>query len=241
MNQTNPLARHEYKYYVPVSVYQHLIKDLNNFTTPDEYMLGRKFYNVYSVYFDNFNLKSYCDKIDGQTNRFKIRLRFYEPDVKSGQINAEIKYKLADNSFREKIIIKHEVFKKLISGESLSVDDIITNPKLKTFVAIQKSANFWPFIRINYERQALFSKVDRNIRLTFDREVSCCRVRGGNLNGSPIRVLPRGKMILEVKFPDYLPYWLVYILKKYSLSRSAISKYALAVQNLAVNSSLSVK
>lgn len=244
MEQRNLLhltQRREDKYYVPLNIYRSLLKDLSYFTRPDDYSIVGGFYAVYSVYFDNFNLDSYCDKIEGQTNRFKIRLRFYASDIKHGQINAEIKYKFSNHGLKKKVIIDYRLFKKIMNRTPLSFEDFSTIPELKTFIALQKTGNFQPFIRINYQRQALFSKTDKNIRLNFDQRIDCCRLTNNCGDGHYIHALPTDKIILEIKYPAYLPYWLIYILKKYSLHRSSISKYVLAVQNLAVNSSLSVK
>ena len=241
MDKENPSYRREDKYYVPINIYQSLLKDLSYFTKPDEYSIDQDFYNVYSIYFDNIDLTSYHHKVEGRADRFKIRLRFYASDIKSGQINAEIKYKFSDHGSKKKVIIDIESFKKIISGERISPDDFLDIPELKTFIAAKKLGNFFPFIRINYQRQALFSKIDRNIRINFDRKVDCCRLKAGSCEGSYISALSANKIILEIKYPGYLPYWLVYILRKYSLQRSSISKYVLAVQNLAVNSSMNIK
>ena len=86
----------------------------------------------------------------------------------------------------------------------------------------------------------MFSKTDRNVRITLDRNIRCQRLVGKDHFNSSIHVGSPANVILEIKSPGYFPYWLAHIIKKYSLRRQAISKYALAVQDLAVNSSLSV-
>jgi len=88
---------------------------------------------------------------------------------------------------------------------------------------------------------ALFAKTDQAVRITIDSDVLCDRFQG-NIDFTPgIPVLPLHKNILEIKTPGYFPDWLRYIIKKYRLKRESISKYALSVQSMAVNSSMAIK
>jgi SPX domain protein involved in polyphosphate accumulation len=51
----------------------------------DEYSVGKPNYSypVHSLYLDNDDLKTYWDTINGDKNRFKLRLRYYSthPDT----------------------------------------------------------------------------------------------------------------------------------------------------------------
>lgn len=117
----------------------------------------------------------------------------------------------------------------------------IKDPVLLHFFESKKVNNLQPFIRIDYTRKAFLATNDQDVRITFDYNVKCCRFNG-NLKTEPhIPVLPPDLGVLEIKTPNYFPFWLSFIIKKYSLKRTAISKYALGVQNLALNSSLIVE
>ena len=213
---------------------------MDNFVELDKHVTKQnRFYPVYSLYFEDFGLSSYHDKLAGQINRLKMRLRFYDLDTSSGLIKTELKYKFSDLYLKRQSALDHNLFQKLINKKIFPLDTI-KNPETKRFLMIAKYNNFRPFIRIDYERQALYAKNDKNVRITFDKNVKCSRVTTGNLKPFNIRVLPLGTIILEIKTPNYFPYWLTYIIKKYNLKRVAISKYTLAVQNLATNSSLCI-
>ena len=116
-----------------------------------------------------------------------------------------------------------------------------SDPIISHVAKLTKVGCFHLFIIVNYRRIALFSKIDQAVRITIDSDVFCDRFQG-NIDVTPnISVFPMHKNILEIKTPGYFPDWLRYIIKKYGLKREAISKYALSVQSLAVNSSMAIK
>lgn len=239
MKQKNILAREEYKYYVPITIYPHLAEDLKKFTVKDGFAKSKEgFYKVSSIYFENMKMRSYFDKIDGQAKRIKLRSRYY-PESRTGTHNMEFKYKIYDKSIKRKTSINQETLEQILSNK---LSELNTNePFLSDLVKFIKTNHFLPFIRIDYKRRALYGKNDKNIRITFDTEVKGSRYIKNCTSEPYIPALPGGSMILEIKTPNYFPFWLTTIIKKYSLKKSAISKYTLATQNLAINSSLYVK
>jgi SPX domain protein involved in polyphosphate accumulation len=229
MNPENLPEREEYKYYIPRSVYSHLMNDLGMFTKMDDNVKAKDGkYHVTSIYFDSIGLKSYFDKIEGQSKREKLRLRHYPSDIK-GPLNVELKCKRGNKCIKKKVRVNRDEWQKILQGKYVGID---------LFKGIN---HIHPFIRIDYKRKALFAKNDRKIRITVDYNVKCRRFIKGTSSKSYISALKPGAIILEIKTPNYFPFWLTAIIKKYSLNRSAISKYTLAVQSVATNSCLCVK
>ena len=123
--------------------------------------------------------------------------------------------------------------------DALPLDN--SDPVISHVAQLIRVGCFHFFVIINYKRMALFAKTDQAVRITIDSDVFCDRFQG-DIDITPnISVLPMHKNILEIKTPGYFPDWLRYIIKKYGLKREAISKYALSVQSLAVNSSMAIK
>ena len=229
MDQGYSSAREEYKYYIPLRFYPRLMEDLGMFKKMDDNAkVAGDGYHVTSIYFESIELKAYFDKIEGQANREKLRLRHYSTDRK-GPLNVELKCKRGNKCIKKKVKVNQDEWDKILRGNYVGIE---------LFRGIN---HMHPFVRVDYKRKAFFAKNDRNIRITVDYNVRCARFIKGLLRKSYIPAIPPGAIILEIKTPNYFPFWLTAIIKKYSLKKGAISKYTLAVQSLAVNSALSVK
>ncbi len=242
MKQNKELSeRIEYKYYIPLSIRQHLLHDLKKFTKNDFYSNNKdEGYRVASIYYENHTLKSYHDKLEGQAKRVKLRLRFYPPIMEGHFGNIEFKYKVFDKILKRKTKISYNELKLICTNNDFFYEDVLQSSEPLHILKVRHLHDFQAFIRIDYSRRAFFATIDKNIRMTLDCDIKCCRFNG-NLNQTfHVQVLSRDIAILEIKTPGYFPFWLSYIIKKYSLKRTAISKYSLSVQNLSVNSSLNI-
>lgn len=236
------LQRSEFKYFIPLSIRPFLLDDLSKFTTYDDFSAKKNgSYDVASIYFENWAMQAYHEKIGGQQNRVKLRFRFYPPFNEGDLINMELKIKdgMAGCKKRMKVCLKNfqEVCKFGISELITQATEIEGGQPF----LLKRMASYRPFIRIDYRRTALVSYSDPNIRITLDQDIFCGRNNGDLENQPNIRFLPAETSILEIKSPFYFPFWLTTLIKKYSLSRSAISKYAFSTQKLAFNSTFSAR
>ncbi len=80
--------RHEIKYIISYSEFLYLRKKLDDLLEIDRNQLG---YMIRSMYFDSINDDDYYEKLSGEVNRKKIRLRIY--DKEGGLVKLEIKQK----------------------------------------------------------------------------------------------------------------------------------------------------
>lgn len=235
----NTAFRAEYKYFVPLILFPYIFSDIKKFTNTDKHSLNSNgYYTVSSIYFENEKKQFYLDKVDGLAERIKFRLRFYL-DIADEFYFVELKSKLYDRYLKRRIITTINNHFRLVShpakNEVLLEDEI-----LRRFSYYKKFYNFIPFIRINYQRYALYDKINNNVRITFDQNIKCCRYWEGQNQIPYIPTLPSDIVVMEVKTKNVFPYWLLYIIKKYSLRRSAISKYVYSVQRLTYNSTFSI-
>ena len=231
-------SRIEYKYYIPGSIRSLVLNDLLHFMNVDLHEnLPDRSYKVASVYFEDHALTSYHEKLEGQPYRKKVRLRFYS-NSNFSEGNLEVKHKKLDRGFKLKIALSETVMENLLSGNIGQHLDEIEDGSLKRIMVELKSSKLKPFVRIDYRRVAMYSKTDSNVRVTLDSDVKVSRVSSGPMVPPYIPVVPRGLDILEIKSGHFFPYYLCRLINRYSLKRCAISKYALAVQNIGVNSTL---
>ncbi|MFH1459864.1 MAG: polyphosphate polymerase domain-containing protein [Candidatus Omnitrophota bacterium] len=235
-------SRIEYKYYLPQHERANFINDLKKFTKKDKYGQGEdSVYQISSVYFETLGLKSYFDKLKGESDRLKLRVRFYRPLNVTGPIKVELKYRRLDKVIKKTILMSYECVQNLLKSDfnSSQLDD--TDPLISYFIKLRKAEHYYPFIRIDYSRNAFFAKNDDGIRVTIDAKTYCSRFFGDIQIKPHIPVLSEEVQILELKCQDYIPFWFVYLIKKYSLQQSSISKYLLSAQKQACNSSLFLK
>ena len=234
--------RIEYKYYFPLGIRGQLVNDLQAFTIADNNsQKADGFYEISSIYLDNYDLNSYREKLNGDNIRQKVRFRSYPPLSKESHFYIELKNRGANKINKVKTKISHSLFMDMVNGnpDALQLND--PDPIISHVAQLIRVGCFHFHIIINYRRMALFSKTDKSVRVTIDSDIYCDRFHGNVAMSPNIPMLSKHLNILEVKTPGYFPDWMRYIIKKYGLKREAISKYALSIQNIAANSSMAIK
>ena len=120
-----------------------------------------------------------------------------------------------------------EQVRDIIGGVPLSHDEN-TDPVLCKFIELQKCRGLKPKVIVEYYRIPYVYKMG-NVRVTFDsRLVSSDDVEhflDGKYRKRP--VMPVGKLLLEVKFDEFLPDHLYANMQLGRLTQTACSKYYL--------------
>ena len=231
-------ARIEYKYYLPTYLEHEFLAELKLFTRLDHYAnRDRGGYDVASIYYDTMELCSYHEKIEGMAKRLKLRLRFYLPEVLNQFFNVELKHRVFDRIVKMKTIISGKEMEVLLKEDSPMVDPQHVNPTIAYLSRRVIQEYYQPFVRIDYFRKPFYDIHDPDLRITIDSQIYCARFYGNLFLKPDIPVVNEGLHVLEIKSPNYCPFWLKTLIEKYKLDRISISKYLLSVQNLAVNSS----
>ncbi|OGK26601.1 hypothetical protein A3C28_03795 [Candidatus Roizmanbacteria bacterium RIFCSPHIGHO2_02_FULL_39_9] len=228
----------EYKYFIPRAISSFILANLKNFIISDPYSGEGGSYRVSSVYLETLNMTSYLDKLNGLSKRLKLRVRWY-PSGTHLFNTLELKYKIYDKLVKKRFPVDTNTLKKILLNDHEQTGKDCSDG-IQKFILLKKANAMYPFIRIDYIRRAYVGKVDKNVRITFDQDIRCCRYV--DFQSLPtIPSLPSRSVIMEIKSHGYFPTWLTYIIKKYGLQRAAISKYVSSVQRLAYNSSLLIK
>ena len=137
--------------------------------------------SVTSIYFDDFSLTCWRDNIDGNMERDKLRVRYYDNDYSTAKL--EIKHKRSYVGYKTtlKIPYKTEDFNSLISYAQKWASAKLN----RTFVACAK---------VNYERSYFQYK---NFRATMDTKVTCSRILGNSVIDGGFKRFE----VLEFKYP----------------------------------------
>lgn len=211
--------RHEYKYVIPYEEMLRLREKLNKVLKIDRSFEG---YMVRSLYFDSADDIDYYDKINGEMNRKKIRMRIY--DYEGELIKLEMKSKYDCHQLKQSLIISKNDALELIDG-NYSV--LLSYPYefAKELYAVLLEGYYRPKEIIEYKRIAYVATT--TTRITFDYEImASSRISDFfKKDINYIDTLDKKDVILEVKFDRFLEPYISEILKNYINRNQSVSKY----------------
>ena len=233
-------SRYEFKYLLDADLCTQIEKEISAFMRYDGYVheeLGNA-YLVRSLYFDDAARTHYYEKIDGQLNRKKYRLRTYSqemgPDV---PIFLEQKGRYNQRVYKNRIPIAHDDLENFLDPFRLADNfseqdgDFVTG-----FLFESLRRRLAPVVLVDYIRRPYVSDYDMNFRVTFDSQLSAAAT--GSLfpgDGAVWQLCEPGRTIVEIKFNRRIPAWFHRIVQAYDLRRLSISKFCrgMEVNNLA--------
>ena len=104
--------RHELKYNISFGEYMILRPRLKAVLKPDPHADTNGFYQIHSIYFDNYHDKALREKIDGIQKREKYRIRWYNND--KTHLTLEKKMKINDLCMKFGTKLNEEQLKMII-------------------------------------------------------------------------------------------------------------------------------
>ena len=217
--------RHEYKYVISYDEMLKLRTKFNEILTIDRDYNG---YMIRSLYFDSIEDNDYYDKLGGEINRKKIRLRIYESNSK--KVKLELKSKYDVHQIKESLVISREDAEKLIEENYdvlLTYDSEVAH---KIYIMLKKGL-YKPKVIIEYKRIAYITST--TTRVTFDFEIkSSTDVKSFFKDKINYNYLTDKKdVVLEVKFDRFLEPYITNVLSCYSSRFQSVSKYIMGRNN----------
>ena len=223
--------RFELKYVVTHDAMRAFERDLEGYTRRDAHDTDPRGYEVESVYWDSPELTFFWEKIDGQKFRRKLRSRRYGAGSESGFV--EIKQRtdrtVQKRRMRAPLAEVGRFFDGLEDGGEAAFAP--EDPVLQEALFLRSYYNLHPIAAVRYRRKAYFGLFERDLRITFDTglafgthaidiagEVDCDR-----------SLLDPRLAILEIKFDERAPLWLVRLVESHGLELVRFSKYCAAV------------
>src|SRR5678809_1404731 len=164
--------RFELKYLIPEETAL-LIRDfVRSYLEMDEYSVGRPNYSypVHSLYLDSHELRLYWDTINGNKNRFKLRLRYYStnPDT---PVFFEIKKRMNNCILKQRGGVRHDAVEWLLAGHLPEYAHLVSKePKqliaLQRFCELTQMIHAKPKVHIAYLREAYVHPTNNSVRVT---------------------------------------------------------------------------
>lgn len=217
--------RSELKHYINYQDYEIIKSRISKVLTIDKNTNENLEYKIRSIYFENFNDKVLQEKLLGLNKRDKFRIRLYNDD--STFIRLEKKSKI--NGLCKKIscpITKDEVLKIINNDTSFMLKS--DRPLLQELYFKMKTEFLKPKTIVDYEREAYTYKIG-NVRITFDKNLRTGIVSKDLFNKDLCTINPINKsnIVLEVKYDEFLPEFILDLLQLGERTKTSISKYAL--------------
>lgn len=206
----------------------------------DEYGEGKPnfSYPVHSLYLDSPDLRLARETINGNKNRFKLRVRFYNnnPDT---PVFFEIKARLNNIIQKQRGGVRHDAVQWLLNGHLPEYAHLISkDPRqliaLQNFCTKVQQIHAAPQVHIAYLREAYVHPTNNAVRVTLDREVRAEYEPTARLSTemeNPVR--PFGKdVILELKFTNHFPNWFRDLVQNFGCMQCGAAKYVEGAEGL---------
>lgn len=229
-------SRFELKYLISERTAQRLRDFVRCHLSMDEYSVGRPNYSypVHSLYLDSDDLEIYWRTVNGDKNRYKLRLRYYS-DNPDTPVFFEIKRRMKDVILKQRGGVRHSAVSLLLNGQMPEEKHMITKDP-GSLVAVQRfqylmmQLNAKPKSHIFYQREAYVAENDE-VRVTMDRDIY------SEPNLSPtIKVKMTkpvlsyaGFVVLELKFTNRFPNWFRELVRVANSMQCGAAKYVSGV------------
>lgn len=207
----------------------------------DEYVKEDKGneYTVRSIYYDSSNFDFYHEKLDGTKIRKKLRIRSYDKEAGNNLVFLEIKNKYDNFVGKNRAPIKFHNLYELIKTKDFESYTLTNNGYANSLKDSEKffhhiiRNDLKPTILIVYEREAFFSKFDKSLRITFDKNLRYFdrpNIKSLYKDDDLESPIPN-HFVLELKFNNGYPNWLRDIVQEFGLVRRSVSKYTICIDS----------
>jgi hypothetical protein len=237
-------SRYEWKYLIDESCAAQVRESLRGFLVPDEHAdpAQDNSYSVHSLYLDTPGLTLFRSTVDGLTNRFKLRIRFYDDDPGHPAF-LEIKRRLTDVVCKERAAVTRAGVRLLLEGKWLDPSHLVgldqrgqAAAALHNFCRTCNAIGARGCTYVSYQREAYVSPDSDRLRVTLDRGLHAGHYRPATDVAPPAAAMPvpigGGGTVLELKFTDRFPDWMRDMVQSLNLVRVPMAKYVGCIQAL---------
>jgi VTC domain-containing protein len=241
-------GRIEYKYLAPQALLGRIRADLSRYLEADRPPVAPPSpeYTVRSVYFDTPRFHCFEEKLGGLRLRNKFRVRGYGCWRDDSLVFLEIKRKCDAFVEKHRAPLRHRDLEAFFATRDIDRYIVATSgtdrekqDAIRFLYHYGRNA-IRPVIRVVYDREAFLGKFDSSLRLTFDKNIRAARSPSLDALYDEDSLVPSipNHFVIEIKFfRCALPAWVPALVQRYELPRLAISKYAICLDEWAMDRS----
>lgn len=196
-------------------------------------------YLIESLYLDTPTYELFHANEHERKDRFKLRVRHY-PNAARDAVFVEVKSRSHDVISKARGRVDAARWPRLIDDPWTPTALIGDDPAVERFFTLVHTLHARPTTLVRYAREAWVSVVDDYARVTFDTRVAAQPARAATfdhdahgwrgLDDAEIAGFDRSLAILELKFTNEAPSWMMHFVQRFDLWRRAFSKYGAAVR-----------
>lgn len=220
--------RFELKYLCQNQIAIKFLNDIKKIYTADTNSVISGYYN-YSIYFDSPHFTFYREKKEGLENRIKPRLRTHlnKLNQEEKQWYFEIKERSDRVIYKNRELINEFDLNQALSGNIEILKKIKSNSK--HYLTLLKNCII-PVVSTLYKREAYIDSINKNIRITFDTNITGSFFCTKNISTNRIFLIDPRYTLIEIKFHKTIPNNILSKLYLYNMKNINFSKYGKSVE-----------
>ena len=227
-------SRFELKYIIPNRTALQVRAFIQQHLEVDEFGVGKPnlSYPVHSLYLDSDSWEIHRRTVNGDKNRYKLRLRYYNESPKT-PIFFEIKRRMKDIIMKQRGAVKRDSVPKILAGHLPERSDMKAPDSIEDFMAIEGflrlmlDVNARPKMHVAYDREAYVHSHNNEVRVTLDRNVRGVMREDGKLLATMVDpyICTTDEVILELKFTGRFPHWYRELVQSFDCFQTGAAKY----------------
>ena len=225
---TKTFKRYEIKYFVTPAQYTILCQELKKHMRLDPYCTDGASYMIYNLYFDTPDNTIIRHSLAKPYYKEKLRLRSYQmPTTDNDLVFLELKKKIGGIVAKRRAVLHYpEALAFISTGIPPQTDNYQDRQVALEIVNFLCRYTVLPKVYISYERVAYFGKVDKEFRVSFDKNILSRRSHVNLYDGDyGTELLADGLCLMEIKCAGAMPLWLTTMLSAMQIYPTSFSKY----------------
>ena len=219
--------RHESKYLLTEEQYIKFYEELLTYMELDKHNENDELYSIANIYYDTKDHSVIRHSLSKPKYKEKLRIRSYGVPKLDDIVFLEMKKKVFGlvNKRRTKMKLS-DAYKFVETGIEPPYESYMNKQVIQEIKYYLSQHELLPMIYLSFDRKALFSKENRDLRITFDKNI---RSRRSDVllekSDEGELLIEEGTWLMEVKAEKTVPLWLSQLLSKHGLYRIGFSKY----------------
>ncbi len=223
-------SRFELKYRLNYFSYLKVRNMVRSYMKKDSFTVkaGGKGYLVRSLYYDTYDYQAYMEKMSGDCDRIKFRLRSYSSTQAADiPIRVELKVRKANRVEKYSTFVQADELKYFMEHRAWHN---VKDPILSEFTRYLHLKDLQPQVMTEYYREGYQSRLNDQLRITFDHKVRSAHAKSLFPDQVFFRQHHPHGLVLELKFKARQPAWLKELVHSNGLKLIANSKFTQGIQ-----------
>ena len=229
MDYQTIFQRYETKYLLTCEQQSQLLERMAQYMQLDQF--GHT--TIRNIYFDTDNWYLVRKSMERPIYKEKLRIRSYRQVKNTDTVFVELKKKYRSIVYKRRIPLSlEEAMNWFCNGGEQPVHSQVAD-ELEYFRHFYRTLK--PAVFLTYERDAYYSTVGEDLRVTFDTNIlfrQNARSLSAGVGGFPVLGEDQNLVLMELKTRGGIPLWMTRFLSENEIRQTSISKYGRAYQNL---------